>query len=66
MLDHYKTLQIDQRASHEVTKAAYRALVKVHQGNEKKLRELNAADEILGDDSDKTSTGKTASDSKSK
>ena len=52
--DPYKTLEVDNRASQEVIKAAYHALTKKfhpdHGGSEAKAKELNAAYEILSDD----------------
>ena len=52
-IDPYKTLEVDNRASLLVIKAAYQALMKKnhpdHAGNEQKAKELNAAYEILSD-----------------
>src|SRR6185369_720675 len=47
----YKILEVDNRASQTVIKAAYQALIKQyhpdHSGDDKKAKELNAAYEIL-------------------
>jgi serine/threonine protein kinase len=51
MEDHYKTLQIDPRASGEVIKAAYQALIKIHHpdhaGDESIAKEINEAYQTL-------------------
>jgi serine/threonine protein kinase len=51
--DPYKVLEVSNRASVTVIKAAYQALIKLHHpdhsGNEAKAKELNAAYEILSD-----------------
>ena len=49
-VDYYKVLQVDPRADHDVVKAAYHALAKLFKNDSKKLRELNDADEIIGDE----------------
>jgi len=53
MIDPYKVLEINNRASSLVIKAAYRALIKSahpdHGGSETKVKELNLAYEILSD-----------------
>lgn len=49
-IDYYKVLQVDPRADHDVIKAAYHALVKRFKDDSKKLRDLNNADEIIGDE----------------
>lgn len=56
-IDPYKTLEVDNRASQEVIKAAYHALVKKfhpdHGGSEAKAKTLNAAYQILSDDDER-------------
>ena len=51
--DPYKILEVNSRASQTVIKAAYHALIKVHHpdhsGSDTKVKELNAAYEILSD-----------------
>ena len=49
MPDHYKTLEIDRKATHEVAQAAYRALAKLHRDDEPRLKRLNAAKEVILD-----------------
>ncbi len=46
-MDYYNVLECHPQASDEVLKAAYRALVKVHQGDHKKMCELNEANAVL-------------------
>jgi serine/threonine protein kinase len=52
-IDPYKTLEVNNRASSVVIKAAYQALIKQfhpdHGGSEAKAKEINAAYEILSD-----------------
>lgn len=50
MSDPYKTLEVDPKASQEVIKAAYRTLAKMYRKDEIRLRLLNGAHEILGDE----------------
>ena len=50
MPDPYKILEVDKKASVEVIKGAYRALIKVSQDDEDKLKRLNAAHSVLSDD----------------
>ncbi len=50
MTDPYKVLEIDRKASLPVVKGAYKALAKVSQDDEDKLRRLNAAHDLLKDD----------------
>jgi len=45
----YTTLEVDPKASDEVIKAAYLALVKVYFNDEKRMKLLNGAKEILFD-----------------
>lgn len=56
-IDPYKTLEVDNRASQEVIKAAYHALTKKyhpdHGGSEVKAKALNAAYQILSDDDER-------------
>jgi serine/threonine protein kinase len=47
--DHYRTLNVHPSADADVMKAAYRVLVKKHNGDSDKMVALNAAWEILGD-----------------
>lgn len=51
--DPYKALEVNNRASQTVIKAAYQALMKQHHpdhnGNEEKAKELNAAYDLLSD-----------------
>lgn len=47
--DHYKMLHVDPGADAAVIKAAYRALVKLHFGNDRVMKALNAANEVLSD-----------------
>lgn len=53
IMDPYKTLEVNNRASQTVIKAAYQALIKQfhpdHNGDETKAKEINAAYEILSD-----------------
>jgi len=46
-MDLYGVLECNPNASQEVLKAAYRALVMVHQGDHKRMVQLNEANEIL-------------------
>lgn len=48
-IDPYSILEINPRATTEVAAAAYRALAKLYQADESKLKALNAAKEILLD-----------------
>lgn len=48
--DYYTMLGLHPKASTEVVKAAYRALVKKYQGDEQRLRKLNEANEVLSDE----------------
>jgi serine/threonine protein kinase len=49
-MDLYNILEVSPQASPEVVKAAYRALVKAHQMNNKRMVKLNEANSILCDD----------------
>jgi len=50
--DHYKTLQVDPRADHTVIHAAYFALAKKYSGDDKKMKQINAAKSVLLDEED--------------
>lgn len=50
-MDHYKYLEIDPKASKEVVQAAYHALAKKYDGDDSRLKRINAAKEVLLDDS---------------
>jgi serine/threonine protein kinase len=43
----YNVLEVHHKASYDVIKAAYRALVRIHNGDDKKMVLLNEANEIL-------------------
>jgi serine/threonine protein kinase len=64
--DPYKTLEVNNRASQVVIKAAYQALIKKHHpdhsGSEAKAKELNAAYEILSDSTKRKDFDKEAND----
>lgn len=66
IIDPYKTLEVSNRASQTVIKAAYQALIKLHHpdhsGSDKKTKELNAAYEILSDPDKKKTYDKNATD----
>jgi len=66
--DPYKTLEISNRASSTVIKAAYHALIKQfhpdYSGHDKRAKELNAAYEILSDSDKKKKHDKLAKDQK--
>ena len=47
---HYKTLEVDPKASKEVISAAYRTLAANHSTNDRILKRINAAYEVVGDD----------------
>lgn len=47
--DYYTMLGVHPKASDEVVKAAYRALVKKYNGDTKRLQQLNDANEVLSD-----------------
>ncbi len=49
--DHYKTLQVDPRAEDEVVHAAYFALAKKYTGNDKVMKQINAAKSVVLDNS---------------
>jgi serine/threonine protein kinase len=50
MLDHYKTLNVDPLASPEVVTAAYKALMKKHNGGDKRtLQNVNEAYSVVGE-----------------
>ena len=51
--DYYKTLHVAANAHEDVLKAAFRALVKIHQGDEPRMKEINEAWEVLGDKDNK-------------
>src|SRR5262245_56007668 len=46
-MDLYGILEVNPQASPDVLKAAYRALVKIHQNDHKRMVALNEANEIL-------------------
>lgn len=46
-MDLYGILEVNPQASDEVLKAAWRTLVKIHQGDHKRMVQLNEANEIL-------------------
>ncbi len=50
MDDHYKALEVDRKASPEVVHAAYLALAKKYAGEDRRLKRLNAANEVLSDE----------------
>lgn len=64
MSDPYKALEISNRATPTVIKAAYQALIKLHHpdhaGNDKRAKELNAAYEILSNPDKKKAYDKAA------
>lgn len=64
--DPYKVLEISNRASSIVIKAAYQALMKQHHpdhsGNEKKAKEINLAYEVLSDAAKKKEYDKSIAD----
>jgi serine/threonine protein kinase len=64
--DPYKTLEVDSRASLTVIKGAYHALVKEchpdHNGNEDKMKQLNAAYAILSDSKSRLEYDKSKND----
>jgi serine/threonine protein kinase len=68
IIDPYKALEVDNRASQLVIKAAYHALIKQyhpdHSGNEVKAKELNAAYELLSDASKRKKYDKENKDPK--
>jgi serine/threonine protein kinase len=49
-MNHYKTLEVDPKASPEVLKAAYRALAKKCSGDDRRMKRLNIAKDVLFDD----------------
>jgi len=63
--DHYKTLEVDRRASDAVISAAYKALVKqAHDAkDEERWKRLNAAYEVLSDTAKRKKHDRTAADS---
>lgn len=65
-IDPYKVLEISNRATQPVIKAAYHALVKIHhpdhKGSDKKIKELNAAYELLSSDEKRKSYDQEAND----
>ena len=66
--DPYKTLEVDNRASLVVIKAAYQALIKKnhpdHGGSEEKTKEINAAYEVLSDPDKRKKFDKSFQDKK--
>lgn len=50
MPNYYKTLEVDPKASSEVIMGAYRALAKAHHDDEPRMKRINAAKDVLGDD----------------
>lgn len=49
MADYYKVLQVDQNAEHSVVEAAYKALAWLHNKDDRKMKVINAAKEVLLD-----------------
>lgn len=68
IIDPYKTLEVNNRASLVVIKAAYQALIKKyhpdHGGNEEKTKEINAAYAILSDSDKKKKFDKESQNKK--
>lgn len=48
-VNHYKTLNVDPRADQDVIKAAYHALAKRYRDDDRKLRAIISANDIIGD-----------------